>query len=107
MAYGGAPVARALVDRGAQIDAKDHHGWTPAMMAASRGSLAHLIFLADQGVRFDEKTPHGDCALSLAREVHGARGKACGDFIEACLERWALGQEAQAPKSNLPRSLAL
>ncbi len=49
-------IMRALLDNGADIDAKGINGWTPGHMAAVRNDLDALILLDEYGADFSIKT---------------------------------------------------
>ncbi len=46
---GDAACARALLARGAHVNARDRDGWTPLMWAAARGDAACMRLLLDAG----------------------------------------------------------
>lgn len=55
-----------LLDRGAQIDARDANGQTPLMLAAHRGNATTVAFLIERGadvlLRDDKGQTAADCA---------------------------------------------
>ena len=60
-------VAKALVDKGADVNAADNAGMTPLHYAAQRGSDRIVEFLAGKGARFDAKNKQGRTPADLAR----------------------------------------
>ncbi len=62
-----------LLRRGADIEARNHSGDTPLMLAASHGGYEDIKIvkmLLDRGADLQATNKHGHTALDLARE-HG------------------------------------
>jgi uncharacterized protein len=55
-----------LFDNGSDIDARDGHGQTALMVAASRGSSALVDWLVERGANLDHTAKYGLSALMLA-----------------------------------------
>jgi uncharacterized protein len=63
----GDPAAvRALLDRGADVDARDRHGQTALMLAAHAGHREVVEALVARGARLDVTAKFGLSALMLA-----------------------------------------
>jgi ankyrin repeat protein len=60
--------AKLLIDKGADVNAVQHGGFTALHSAAFSGDLPMTRLLLDAGARLDPKTDDGQCALDLARE---------------------------------------
>jgi FOG: Ankyrin repeat len=61
---------RALVSAGADINARDNHGWTP-LLAASHHAVPEVIeFLLDNGADINAKSDNGCNALHCAAEYN-------------------------------------
>ena len=65
---GHARIARALVEAGADVNAKQRHGWTPLHGAAHSGDVELVELLLGRGADPDAKHQEGKTALDLARE---------------------------------------
>ena len=61
-------VAKLLIDKGADVNAVQHGGFTPLHAAAFSGDLPMTRLLLDSGAKLDPKTDDGQTALDLARE---------------------------------------
>ena len=61
-------IAKLLIDKGADVNATQHGGFTPLHAAAFAGDLPMVRLLIDSGAKLDPKTDDGQCALDLARE---------------------------------------
>lgn len=69
VADGGDPrIAKALVAAGADVNAKQRHGWTPLHGAAHSGDRELVELLLAGGADPDAKHQEGKTALDLARE---------------------------------------
>ena len=69
VADGGDPrIAKALVAAGADVNAKQRHGWTPLHGAAQSGDRELVELLLARGADPDAKHQEGKTALDLARE---------------------------------------
>jgi ankyrin repeat protein len=62
-----ADVMKALIAKGANVNAANDAGMTPLHYAAQRGSDRIIEFLASQGARFDVKNKQGRTPSELAR----------------------------------------
>jgi ankyrin repeat protein len=60
-------VMKALIAKGADVNAANDAGMTPLHYAAQRGSDRIIEFLASQGARFDAKNKQGRTPTELAR----------------------------------------
>ena len=60
-------VMKALIGKGADVNAANDAGMTPLHYAAQRGSDRIIEFLASQGARFDVKNKQGRTPSDLAR----------------------------------------
>ena len=58
---------KALIAKGADVNAANEAGMTPLHYAAARGSDRIVEFLASQGARFDVKNKQGRTPSELAR----------------------------------------
>lgn len=65
---GDSRIARALVAAGADVNAKQRHGWTPLHGAAHGGDRELVELLLARGADPDVKHQEGKTALDLARE---------------------------------------
>jgi ankyrin repeat protein len=63
------PVARLLVEQGADVNARQHGGFTPLQAAAQNGDLEALQLLLDAGADPEAATDDGRTALSMAQEA--------------------------------------
>lgn len=61
-----ADVVAALVTAGADVEAKEKHGLTPLMVAATQGRTGTIAALLKAGAKVDAATPDGLTALFLA-----------------------------------------
>ena len=59
-------VVKVLIDRGADVNAKDEKGETTLMYAARSGNLEVVKFLVDKGADVNAKDSNGATALSIA-----------------------------------------
>ena len=77
--WGDPDAVRLLLDRGADINARDADGRTPLMMASysDADSIAVVRLLIERGADVNLRTPSGDTAVSLA----AARGGAIADAL--------------------------
>jgi hypothetical protein len=69
-AYGPVDVVRALVDAGANVNAREARGMTPLMYAAAtdHGDIEIAKLLVARGADVHVKTPEGESALDWARK---------------------------------------
>jgi hypothetical protein len=63
---GNLDVLKTLFEKGADVNAKDHDGYTPLMMAAINGQYDVVKLLIDYGVDINAKQKDGKTALSFA-----------------------------------------
>ena len=52
-------ICRLLLDKGAQLDAKDSIDWTPLLFAASQGRIEIVRLLCDRGADVEARSHHG------------------------------------------------
>ncbi len=65
-------IVQLLLDKGANIEAKDTDGWTPLMSAAVNGHEAVVQLLLGKGANIEAKDEDGWTPLLLAAEKgHG------------------------------------
>ncbi|HEX4744306.1 MAG TPA: ankyrin repeat domain-containing protein [Candidatus Limnocylindria bacterium] len=64
---GDARIAKALVEAGADVNAKQRHGWTPLHGAAESGDRELVELLLDRGADPRARNDDGRSALDLAR----------------------------------------
>lgn len=65
---GDSRIAKALIAAGADVNAKQRHGWTPLHGAAHSGDRELVELLLVHGADPDVKHQEGKTALDLARE---------------------------------------
>ncbi|TVQ63572.1 MAG: hypothetical protein EA378_01400 [Phycisphaerales bacterium] len=72
--WGGVGCVRMLLEASppARVDARSDDGWTPTMMAASRGEYEALRALLAAGANVDAKNRWGETALLLATEAQSS-----------------------------------
>jgi ankyrin repeat protein len=61
-------IAKLLLDKGADVNAVQHGGFTALHSVAFSGDLPLVRLLLDSGAKLDPKTDDGQTALDLARE---------------------------------------
>jgi quinoprotein dehydrogenase-associated probable ABC transporter substrate-binding protein len=61
-------LVRALLQKGADVNARNGGGITALMMATANGRLEMIDLLVKAGANVKAQTDHGDTALSIARE---------------------------------------
>src|SRR5437879_6124679 len=66
-ANGSLGVARALIEKGADLNARNSGGVTALMIAAAKGHADVVELLVRAGADVEAQTEHGDTALSIAR----------------------------------------
>ena len=59
-------IARVLIERGAEVDAKDNNGWTPLHHAADNNSLGVARLLTEEDAEVDAKNNDGWTPLHIA-----------------------------------------
>lgn len=64
---GGLEIARAMIERGAQVNAVSATGLTALMLAAAHNQSPIVGLLLQSGARLDVKSPDGNTALDFAR----------------------------------------
>lgn len=68
MAVGRNDIARTLIDRGANVNAKAENNHTPLHTAAARGNIESATLLLDHGADMDAATKDGKTPLDYARD---------------------------------------
>ncbi|KAG9399791.1 hypothetical protein AC1031_011214 [Aphanomyces cochlioides] len=76
-------VVKYLLDNGAALDMKSHHGQTPLHKASARGHLDIVKYLLDKGVTLNAESQQGRTPLHLASE------NGCLDVVKYLLEKGA------------------
>ncbi|RYP54743.1 hypothetical protein DL768_000567 [Monosporascus sp. mg162] len=77
-------IVQLLLDKGAEIDAKDKYGWTPLSRAAEKGHKEIVQLLLDKGAEIDAKNNYGRrTPLSWAAE------KGHGGVVQLLLDKGA------------------
>jgi len=66
-ANGSLRVAHALIEKGADLNARNSGGVTALMIAAAKGHADVVELLVRAGADVEAQTEHGDTALSIAR----------------------------------------
>ena len=66
---GSADVVNVLLDKNADINARDHKGTTPLMLAAKRNSLPVAKLLLERGADVNLQDKHKKTALSYAKGI--------------------------------------
>ncbi len=67
-AMGHLEVARLLLERGADVNAKNKHGFTPLHFAAGIGHTDVAKLLLEHGADVNAKDEHGRTPADIARE---------------------------------------
>lgn len=81
--YGNRDLVKKILDRGAQVDARDLKDWTPLHIAATYGNTDTARLLLDRGAQVDARTPHGLTPL------HHAANNCRRDTVMLLLDRGA------------------
>jgi len=110
---GDLDLARLLLDKGAQVDARNADGSTPLHGAAFLGRVELLELLLDRGAAADARSAAGDTPLSSARAPWDITAFLAAllkvpverEAVEAgraqCIEILSLAQRADAPTERL------
>jgi ankyrin repeat protein len=79
------PLIKALIDKGADVNARDQHGTTALMTAAANGHLGTIRLLLDRGAKVNLKDNDSDDVPDLggARIVH-FRGRTALQYAQSC-----------------------
>ncbi len=67
-AIGSEPLARLLLDNGADVNARQQGGFTPLFSAVNIGSVELVTFLLERGADIHARTDDGDTVLSIAEK---------------------------------------
>ncbi len=102
--YGHKDIVELLLEKGADINAKDRSGWTPLMEVAMSGPFEMLEFLLERGADFDAKSNNGTTALVYA-QANGIQ--AAVDVLEQWLvkQQKRLAEEQKRLKAELEDEL--
>ena len=84
---GNVPVAQALLDGGADLEARDTLGETPLRRAVNCGKVEMVAFLLSRGADVHTKGKSGLSPWQVAR------GAAMKQLLQPSLEKGAAGQE--------------
>jgi ankyrin repeat protein len=95
--------AKALLDRGAEIDSRAEDGRTPLMLAASKGNMDLVSFFLQQGADPSLTDKSGDTAASLA-SAKGSREVA--SLLRSAPPPSAGGSTENSATAGLPREPA-
>jgi ankyrin repeat protein len=77
-AKGHTEVAKALIDKGADVNAANQNGWTALMGAASYGHLDIVKLLVERGADVNARHAYGYTGLKLAK---GKNHKQIAEFL--------------------------
>jgi len=97
--YGALECGQYLLDRGADIDARDYDGWTPLLMAAYQGDVELVRLLLERGAKTDA---HDD--YSGRTPLHWAVLKRSIQAVRLVLEHGA-DVNARDKSGNTPSQL--
>ncbi|KAJ6007800.1 hypothetical protein N7540_011776 [Penicillium herquei] len=75
-------IATHLLDRGANIEACDAHGYTPIQSAAAAGNKLMFIFLMEEGANIASHTAKGESILHIVPSMN----QDCVDILEILLD---------------------
>ncbi|KAA0166638.1 hypothetical protein FNF27_07469 [Cafeteria roenbergensis] len=73
-----------LLDRGADVEAREEDGWTAVMVAASNGHESTVELLLDRGADVTATNADGETALCVAANASVLKVLEQAD----CLQRW-------------------
>lgn len=62
-------VVRALVEKGAEVNCKNRHGWTPIHIVAQHGHEDLVQLMIDNAALFNRKDNHGETPLYVAAKA--------------------------------------
>uniref|UniRef100_A0A131XKV7 Putative myotrophin n=1 Tax=Hyalomma excavatum TaxID=257692 RepID=A0A131XKV7_9ACAR len=66
--YGQADVLRYLIDKGADVNAKDKYGISPLLAAIWEGHTACVKLMVEKGASKDGRTPEGQSYMEAAEK---------------------------------------
>lgn len=72
-AKGHIEVAKVLLDKGADVNARNVNGWTALMAASANDRLDAVKLLLDRGAEVNSRHAYGHTALKLARQKNHTR----------------------------------
>ena len=78
--YGHLDICRLLIDKGAQVEAKDRNGWTPLHWAAHQGHVETVRLLCDRGADVEVRDYRG------WRPLHQAVQSGCISIMKELIE---------------------
>jgi ankyrin repeat protein len=96
--------AKALLDRGAEIDSRAEDGRTPLMLAASKGNADLVSFFLHAGADPSLADKSGDTAASLASALASAKGsREVASLLRSAPPPSAGGSTEKSATAGLPK----
>ena len=74
---------KALLDKGAELNAQDDQGNTALIMGVKSGSISGVEFLLGKGARTDLRNKEGESPLKQARSLHENKRIYNADLVKA------------------------